>query len=172
MTSRKFNERDFLDYSLSMLKYQDNQLNQFIETFCHEGTFNGNNLVKTSTDLIAWGIFSILISVISFLVIFRGDEIGIQIQHLLFLIFLVFVYYKLINRIIKYPENKAIYRFLKSEFYTENRGQLSKAISLIEKEEREQKESWIRVLFFWKLFSLAFLFIKYYPTQSIWILIL
>lgn len=130
MTSRKFNERDFLDYSLSMLKYQDNQLNQFIETFCHEGIFNGNNLVKISTDLIAWGIFSIIISVISFLVIFRGDEIGIQ--SLLFLIFLVFVYYKLINRIIKYPENKAIYRFLKSEFYTENQRQLSKAISLIE----------------------------------------
>lgn len=156
MTSRKFNERDFLDYSLSMLKYQDNQLNQFIETFCHEGTFNDNNLVKTSTDLIAWGIFSILISVISFLVIFRGDEGGIQIQHILFLMFLVFVYYKLINRIIKYPENKAIYRFLKSEFYTENQRQLSQAISLIEKEEREQKESWIRVLFFENFFLLLF----------------
>ena len=156
MTSRKFNERDFLDYSLSMLKYQDNQLNQFIETFCYEGIFNDNNLVKISIDLITWGIFSIIISVISFLVIFRGDEIGIQIQHLLFLIFLVFVYYKLINRIIKYPENKAIYRFLKSEFYTENQRQLSKAISLIEKKEREQKESWIRVLFFENFFLLLF----------------
>ena len=156
MTSRKFNERDFLDYSLSMLKYQDNQLNQFIETFCYEGIFNDNNLVKISIDLITWGIFSIIISVISFLVIFRGDEIGIQIQHLLFLIFLVFVYYKLINRIIKYPEKKAIYRFLKSEFYTENQRQLSKAISLIEKKEREQKESWIRVLFFENFFLLLF----------------
>ena len=156
MTSRKFNERDFLDYSLSMLKHQDNQLNQFIETFCYEGIFNDNNLVRISIDLIAWGIFSILISVISFLVIFRGDEGGIQIQHILFLMFLVFVYYKLINRIIKYPENKAIYRFLKSEFYTENQQQLSKAISLIEKEEREQKESWIRVLFFENFFLLLF----------------
>lgn len=132
MTSRKFDESDLLHYSLADLKHQEKHLNQFIETFCREGIFNDKNLVKVSTDLIAWSVFAIGISIASTLDVLRIHEQGIQIYHLFYLIFLIFAYCKLINRIVKYPEHKAIYRFLKSEFYRENHRQLSKTILFLE----------------------------------------
>lgn len=132
MTSRKFDESDLLHYSLADLKHQDKQLNEFIETFCREGIFNDKNLVKVSTDLIAWAGFAIIFSSFSLLDILEITETGIHIQHIFYLAFLTFLYCKVINRIVKYPEHKAIYCFLKSEFYAENHRLLSKTIRFLE----------------------------------------
>lgn len=46
---------------------------------------------------------------------------------------MTFVVYNLISRIVNYSENKALYDFVKSEFYQDNRKNLHSSITFLEK---------------------------------------
>ena len=124
---------DLQPYSLDELKKLEDRLNNFIERFLQLSSSEQGKFIKISHDLIAWGVFTSIISFIGILVGISSYEEGCHIQQLICFGFMTFVVYNLISRIVNYSENKALYDFIKSEFYQDNRKNLHSSITFLEK---------------------------------------
>ena len=130
MSKQNVSIEDLQCYSLDELKKLEDRLNNFVERFRQLSSSEQGNFMKTSHDLIAWGIFTSIISFIGILVGISSYEVGFGIQQFLYFGFVAFVFYNMISRIVYYSENKALYRFVNSKFYQENRRNLHSRITI------------------------------------------
>ena len=121
---------DLQHYSLDELKKLEDRLNNFIERFLQLSSSEQGKFMKISHDLIAWGVFTSIISFIGILVGIGSYEEGFRIQQLVYFGFVAFVFYNMISRIVNYSENKALYRFVNSVFYHHNRKKLRSRITI------------------------------------------
>lgn len=124
---------DLQPYSLDELKKLEDRLNNFVERFRQLSSSEQGNFMKTSHDLIAWGIFTSIISFIGILVGISSYKERFHTGQFICFGFVTFVVYNLISRIVNYSENKALYDFVKSEFYQDNRKNLHSSITFLEK---------------------------------------
>lgn len=130
MSKQNVATEDLQPYSLDELKKLEDRLNNFIERFRQLSSSEEGKFMKISHDLIAWGIFTSIISFIGILVGISSYEEGCHIQQLICFGFVAFVFYNMISRIVYYSENKALYRFVNSKFYQDNRKNLHSRITI------------------------------------------
>jgi hypothetical protein len=121
---------DLQPYSLDELKKLEDRLNNFVERFRQLSSSEEGKFMKIFHDLIAWGVFTSIISFIGILVGISSYEVGFGIQQFLYFGFVAFVFYNMISRIVYYSENKALYRFVNSKFYQDNRKNLRSRITI------------------------------------------
>ena len=121
---------DLQPYSLDELKKLEDRLNNFVERFRQLSSSEEGKFMKISHDLIAWGIFTSIISFIGIIVGTSSYEMGFGIQQFIYFGFVVFVFYNMISRIVYYSENKALYRFVNSKFYQDNHKNLHSRIPI------------------------------------------
>ena len=121
---------DLQPYSLDELKKLEDRLSNFLERFRQHSSSGREKIVKVSHDLIAWGVFTSIISFIGILVGISSYKEGFQIQQFMYFGFVAFVFYNMISRIVYYSENKALYRFVNSVFYRHNSQKLRSRITI------------------------------------------
>lgn len=124
---------DLQCYSLDELKKLDSLLNDFFENFRQKTSAGEEKVIRVPYDLIIWGVFTSIISFIGILVGISSYEEGFHTGQCIYFGFVTFVVYNLISRIVSYSEHKALYRFVKSEFYQDNRKNLHASIALLER---------------------------------------
>lgn len=130
MSKQNVATEDLQPYSLDELKKLEDRLNNFVERFRQLSSSEQGNFMKISHDLIAWGVFTSIISFIGIIVGTSSYEMGFGIQQFIYFGFVVFVFYNMISRIVYYSENKALYRFVNSKFYQDNHKNLHSRITI------------------------------------------
>ena len=133
MSKQNVSIEDLQCYSLDDLKKLDSLLDSFFENFRKTTSTGEEKVIRVAYDLIIWGVFTSIISFIGILVGISSYEEGFHTGQFICFGFMTFVVYNLISRIVNYSENKALYDFIKSEFYQDNRKNLHSSITFLEK---------------------------------------
>ena len=130
MSKQNVSIEDLQCYSLDDLKKLDSLLDSFFENFRKTTSTGEEKVIRVPYDLIAWGVFTSIISFIGIIVGTSSYEMGFGIQQFIYFGFVAFVFYNMISRIVYYSENKALYRFVNSKFYQDNRKNLHSRITI------------------------------------------
>lgn len=133
MSKQNVSIEDLQCYSLDDLKKLDSLLDSFFENFRKTTSTGEEKVIRVAYDLIIWVIFTSIISFIGILVGISSYKERFHTGQFICFGFMTFVVYNLISRIVNYSENKALYDFIKSEFYQDNRKNLHSSITFLEK---------------------------------------
>lgn len=133
MSKQNVSIEDLQCYSLDDLKKLDSLLDSFFENFRKTTSTGEENVIRVAYDLIIWVMFTSIISFIGILVGISSYKERFHTGQFICFGFVTFVVYNLISRIVNYSENKALYDFVKSEFYQDNRKNLHSSITFLEK---------------------------------------